>query len=234
MRPAPASSLANEDHDQPTPRSSAQVRTRQAIALFVATVAFGAALYTRRTGNVWLGVGIASTAALGTTLVVGALPKLQHRGMGIVRELGLGAALGLAMALATHAIVPFALELVPGAEAQVRSLYQNLQHVPGPVAALPVLALAVIAEEVVWRGVAIELLDRRVDLAIFGAALCYALPQILSGSWLLFVLALVCGVAWGALRAWRKSLLAPMATHFVWNLVVFVFWPLGPGVPSPL
>ena len=206
--------------DTPTARS------RSILALAIATAAFGAALYTRRTGNVWLGVGIASVCALGSALVLRALPPFRVERRAIPAELALGAVLGLGMALLTHLLVPLALGLLPGAEAQVDALYANLQHPPGPVAALPVLALAVVAEEVVWRGVAIDVLGPNAPRALFGAALLYAIPQVLSGSWLLFVLALVCGVAWGLLRLWRGSLWAPMATHFAWNLVVFVFWPL--------
>ena len=127
--------------DTPTARS------RSILALAIATAAFGAALYTRRTGNVWLGVGIASVCALGSALVLRALPPFRVERRAIPAELALGAVLGLGMALLTHLLVPLALGLLPGAEAQVDALYANLQHPPGPVAALPVLALGGITPE---------------------------------------------------------------------------------------
>ncbi len=198
-----------------------------AITLLVASVAFAAALFTRRTGNVWLGVAVASFVSLGAGWFTDSLVWPERRGWALAREIGIGVVAGAAMAAATHLCAPAALGLIDGAQAEVDALYANLAHPPGPLAALPVLALAVVAEEVVWRGVAMELLaDRPAWVAVGAAAVAYALPQIASGSWLLCVLALVCGSTWGALRRWRGSITAPMATHFVWNLAIFVLWPL--------
>lgn len=197
-----------------------------AITLVVASVAFAVALFTRRTGNVWLGVALASLVSIGAAWLTNASPRVEL-GRGLARETALGAIAGAVMALATQLVAPVALQLVPGAEAEVDALYANLAHPPGPIAALPVLALAVVAEELVWRGVAMELLaERPWWVAVGAAALLYALPQIASGSWLLVALALACGLAWGAMRRWRGGLVAPITTHFVWNLAIFVLWPI--------
>jgi membrane protease YdiL (CAAX protease family) len=52
------------------------------------------------------------------------------------------------------------------------------------------------------------------------------LPQIAFRSPLLVVVALVCGLIWGALRVWTKGLVAPLLAHLLWNLLVFVLFPV--------
>ena len=232
-------SIAEPDTESSTPYSSIQLRERwkQWLALGVSTAAFAAALATRRDGNVWLGVSIASVIAIAASLLAGGWrPMIVEPPKRLAINAVIGVVGGAIMALLTHALVPPTLDLIPRARTEVYWLYENLQDPPGPVWALPVLAFAVLAEELVWRGVAMDILDYRrhpFRAAIFAAGL-YAIPQVASGSWLLVVLALGCGLVWSALRAWRESLIAPALTHFVWNLVVFVFWPLHAAVPTPV
>ena len=163
------------------------------------------------------------------------LPRIRHRTRrDLAREAAIGAGLGVLMALATQILAPIALRIVPSALPEIQALYGNLRHEPGPVGALPVLALAVLTEEVIWRGVTLRWLKVRARpwAAVGGAAVLYAIPQIASHSALLFALALGCGLLWGAIRVWRHSLAAPIACHFVWNLIVFVFWPIPMAVEA--
>ena len=87
-------------------------QTGHAITVGIASVAFAAALFTRRTGNVWLGVAIASIIAIGTAWLTDATPWPERRGWALARELAIGAVLGAAMALATHLLVPVALRSI--------------------------------------------------------------------------------------------------------------------------
>jgi len=88
--------------------------------------------------------------------------------------------------------------------------------------------LVVAAEEQVWRGLAIDLFSKSFGAsgAVLFASLVYVLPQIAFRSPLLVVVALACGLVWGALRVWTHGLLAPLIAHLTWDLLVFVLFPV--------
>jgi hypothetical protein len=54
----------------------------------------------------------------------------------------------------------------------------------------------------------------------------YVLPQIAFRSPLLVIVALSCGLVWGALRVRTRGLLAPLVAHLTWDLLVFVLFPV--------
>ena len=61
------------------------------------------------------------------------------------------------------------------------------------------------------------------------ATLAYARVQIWERKVVLIVAALICGATWGALFAWRDTLVAPVLSHVVWDLAIMVFLPVGIG-----
>ena len=67
-----------------------------------------------------------------------------------------------------------------------------------------------------WRGLG----------TIVALAACYAAATLTLGSSLLVVCALLCGMAWGGLRVATCSLVAPIVAHIVWDLGIFLAWPL--------
>jgi hypothetical protein len=117
---------------------------------------------------------------------------------------------------------------VPAIATEVPKLYALLRQTPGPVWAFPILVLVVVAEEWVWRGLAIELFSQRLTpgRTVLLAASIYVLPQVAFRSPLLVVVAFGCGVIWGALRVWTKGLVAPLLAHLLWDLLVFVLFPV--------
>lgn len=201
-----------------------------------ACLLFAAALATRDRLSVWLSTGLA--AALAMTLcfwVAGpSLRRLFRTRPGNVLQ---GLAGGVAMAWLTHLLYPPTVALLPNLAQQVEGLYADLTAPPGLVAALPVLVLVVVAEECIWRGVLVDAVlgnaagGRRMLAAVVLSSLVYTLPQLGSGSPVLFALALVCGVVWAAQRLWSRSLVTPTLTHLVWNLLVFVAFPLEQVTP---
>jgi CAAX protease family protein len=58
------------------------------------------------------------------------------------------------------------------------------------------------------------------------AALAYALAHAPLGSPLLVAVALLCGMAWGTLRAASGSLVPSLLAHLVWDVLVFLWLPL--------
>jgi membrane protease YdiL (CAAX protease family) len=88
--------------------------------------------------------------------------------------------------------------------------------------------LVVAAEELVWRGLAIDLFSKSLGRsgAVLLASLVYVLPQIAFRSPLLVIVALSCGLVWGGLRVRTGGLLAPLVAHLTWDLLVFVLFPV--------
>ena len=64
---------------------------------------------------------------------------------------------------------------------------------------------------------------------VFLAALTYALAHAPLGSPLLVMVALLCGMAWGALRAASESLVPALVAHLVWDILVLFWLPLDGG-----
>lgn len=178
--------------------------------------------------NIWLGTGAAALTAL---VLLRSSFKRDGDGMWQVtnRNVLVGVVTGLVMSLATWALYPLSGELVPQIHTEVPKLYALLRQTPGPVAAFPVLVVVVLAEECVWRGLAIDLFARgRPGAAtVFLSAVVYTFPQIAFRSPLLVVVAMACGLVWGALRIQTRGLVAPLIAHLTWDLLVFVLYPVA-------
>jgi membrane protease YdiL (CAAX protease family) len=140
-----------------------------------------------------------------------------------------GLAVGLAMSIATWVLYPISAELVPAIQAEVPKLYALLRQPPGPVWAFPVLVLVVTAEELVWRGLAIDLLGKTGTTLrpVLLSSMIYTLPQVAFRSPLLVLVAFLCGTVWGLLRVRTGGLTAPLVAHLVWDVLVFVLFPVA-------
>ena len=221
------SNTASMTRANEAPSIESRPEGRRDIAIVVvATLLFAGALALRQYLNVWATIG-GSSLLLVITALSGraALPVFGKRGAAFDVFFGLAGA-GL-LALATHALYPLAADLIPGLGAQVDHLYADLRDWPGPLYALPLLMLAVIAEELVWRGVLMRQLRwRKSFVAVIIATAAYAIPQVFSGSWVLVAAAVGCGFIWTAMRAYTGGITAPALCHAGWNLVAFVFLPL--------
>jgi uncharacterized protein len=85
------------------------------------------------------------------------------------------------------------------------------------------------AEEIFWRGLIQHRLMRRLG-PVGGtllAALIYAGVHAWSLNVMLVLAALVCGLFWGLLYLWTRSLWPGIISHAVWDLVIFVLLPIG-------
>lgn len=193
-----------------------------------AIAAFGLALWLRGHVNVWLTTGIAGGLCAVLAVWAGGAPLLARLTGGRSHWLR-GIVAGLGMAVATWGVYPWARTWVPDLAVAVARLYAQLQDPPGPVLALPIIALVVVAEELVWRGVVFDVLERRfpVWVAITLGAIVYAVPQLASGSWVLVGLALGCGLVWTAQRQFSGGLLVPTVTHLTWDILIFVAVPVA-------
>ena len=212
--------------EHPTGEHSASAYLMAALA----TLLFGVALHTGdRHGHLLTTSLAACLCLLGFILISWkkrdvVLGKLQ------LRSIGAAALAGLALALFTYATFPIVARWFPEARSEVVRLYSLLnQHAGGPFT-LPLLTLVVLAEEVVWR----ELLFRAIrrhhgsTTTVLASSICYSLPQLAAGSWVLPLVAFGCGLAWGTQRAVSKTVSAPIVSHWVWSTLIFVLLPLVP------
>lgn len=198
------------------------------VALALCTAAFCLAMGLGEVVNVWLGTGLAAGFSIVLMQCLSSV-KATERWAVSSRSAVLGVAVGVAMAGATWLLYPISIELVPSIAVEVPKLYALLRQPPGPVWAFPVLVLVVTAEEVVWRGLAIDVFSRYANRsgAVLLAALLYTLPQIAFRSPLLVFVAFLCGVVWGVLRSRTHGLTAPLLAHLIWDVLVFVLFPVA-------
>lgn len=202
-------------------------RRRLLMVVGVSTLAMALALFTKDTLNIWLTTGLVS----GFVLLLGfgvhgvALRRLFALSW---RGAALGIGTGLLMAVLTKIFYPLGVVWMPQIPSAVAALYTYLAEPPGPFAALPILALVVVAEECIWRGLLIDALYPFYNLVtvVLGSAVIYSLPHLAGRSLILFGVALVCGTIWGLLRVATGSVLVPVLSHLAWNLNIFILFPL--------
>jgi NADH dehydrogenase len=199
------------------PRGAREVRTAPALAL----VALAAAALTgvfAGLRDVWLGM----TAAMGA---LGAAALLFRPVRSRLRASPLRVLAGLAAGGALYGLTRLALVALgavwPGWTAQAGALFAWREG-HGPAFLLPTLAMIVLAEELLWRGVvarwAVERLGRPGGLAV--AALVYALAHLATMNPVLLLAAVVLGLVWGWLSVAVDDLVVPTACHLAWDLLL--------------
>ena len=99
----------------------------------------------------------------------------------------------------------------------------------GPAFLLPTLVLIVVAEEVVWRGLATRFFAERWGRAagILAGAALYAAAHAATLNPLLLVAAVVLGVVWGWLFLATDDLVLPSACHLGWDLLLLFGPPIA-------
>lgn len=86
------------------------------------------------------------------------------------------------------------------------------------------------AEEIFWRGyIQRRLSKKRGDWTAFIiTTLIYTLVHIWSFNFMLIMAALVCGAFWGLMYMYnKKNLVSLIISHAVWDLSVFILFPIG-------
>jgi uncharacterized protein len=109
---------------------------------------------------------------------------------------------------------------------QISTLYKRY----GPSLFWHYLALILIAvpgEEIFWRGFIQKRLMSYISnkASVFVSALMYASAHLYSNQFMLTFTALVAGIVWGWLYAWRRSIPLVVVSHLVFDLFLFVFLP---------
>jgi membrane protease YdiL (CAAX protease family) len=143
------------------------------------------------------------------------------------RAIVVGLVVGAAMTALTYPVFHFAVQTWPELFSDVQRLYQKAST-RSLGSALAWVTVLVVAEELLWRGALLEALRARTSrtAAIAISVAAYAVAQAGTGSWIVGVMALVCGALWTAQRLLTRSLLSSTLSHLIWTQTVIVLHPV--------
>lgn len=111
---------------------------------------------------------------------------------------------------------------------EISLLYK--QMAPSEIWHYIVLILILIpGEEIFWRGFIQKRINKTLSLtkSVLISSVMYASVLIYSGTFILPVAALVSGICWGYLYGWKKSLPLAIVSHLVFDIFLFVIYPLN-------
>jgi membrane protease YdiL (CAAX protease family) len=119
--------------------------------------------------------------------------------------------------------------MFPFAEGEIGSIY-SMKDGTSPWLIGPLLLLVIgPAEEIFWRGFVQRQFSLKMNptWAFVLTTAIYALVHIWAGNFMLVVAAAVVGGVWGLLyRLWPKGLWTLIISHAVWDVVVFLVFPI--------
>lgn len=198
-------------------------RSHCAIAIVLSTIAFATALALRTRSDPFLTT--AAAAILGIALSSWALGRVRLAKLFAISPRGalIAIALGVVLVAVTH----LAYHVVsPMLGHEIRGLYASIDNNIASPVLVAITAGVVVAEELIWRGAALELLapHRRPAAGVLAVAL-YAVPQ-LTSNWILLLAAIGLGSLFTAQRLVTGRLTDPLLTHAVWSVSIFVIAPL--------
>jgi membrane protease YdiL (CAAX protease family) len=193
------------------------------ILAWLCVLAWAVGAFAARTFGVW--------AALGTTGIVLGIACLsrEHAVLVRLRRGGFvaGSLGGLAMTLMTYALYPPIAHAWPKFFHDANHLYGAFTSLSPLIATLLLLPI-IVSEELVWRGVVQTAFMHRLG-DIPGAvvvAFIYAAAHAPTGSPVLVVAALGCGLVWSALRVWTGGIIASLIAHMIWDFSVLLIHPI--------
>jgi len=141
--------------------------------------------------------------------------------------------IGLVSALVLHGIFWLGNEvssiLFPFASKEISSIYLNKAQLPPAVIGLLLVFVMGPAEEIYWHGFIQRTFSHRLGAAagVLLTTTIYAVVHVVALNFMLFVAAGVCGLFWGVLYQREQSLVPVIISHSVWDLMIFVLFPLG-------
>lgn len=167
------------------------------------------------------------SAAVCVILLIARGHALRARLRPTVKNVALGVGMGVLMTVCTYPAFDLARWLFPELVSNVADLYRQSQNERLGVALVAVLVILA-AEELLWRGAWYEAWCLRIG-PLKASLLCvasYALTQLCSGSFIVCLLAIVCGAVWTAMRHYSGSLVPSLIAHAIWTPTVILLIPV--------
>jgi membrane protease YdiL (CAAX protease family) len=118
--------------------------------------------------------------------------------------------------------------LLPFASGEISSIYALGGQAPRWLLILLLAALIAPCEEIFWRGLIQSTFSEHFgDVRGFLLmAAAYALVHVWAWNLTLMGAALICGLFWGFMVHRLKSLIPSIISHVIWDLAIFVFYPV--------
>ena len=119
--------------------------------------------------------------------------------------------------------------MFPFAEGQIGTIYAMRDGTSWTLIGLLLFLVVGPAEEIFWRGYVQHSLGEKFSptIAFLATTAIYMLVHIWSLNFMLLVAAAVAGGLWGLMyRLWPKRLWALVISHAVWDMAVFVLFPI--------
>lgn len=179
--------------------------------------------------NFWLTMSVAGVVL--TTLSLALSPDL----LGVLKSTFSAKHIALGVALAALLWCIFwvgdkvACWMFPFAEGEIGSIYSMKDGTSPWLIGLLLLLVIGPAEEIFWRGFVQRQFSLKMNStwAFVLTTAIYALVHIWAGNFMLVVAAAVVGGVWGLLyRLWPKGLWTLIISHAVWDVVVFLVFPI--------
>ena len=189
------------------------------LGLVIAGVAWAAMFALGRDGF-WRRATLAGLA-IGVYALVAQRRRLSGLFVLSAVEVGIGAVSGVALYAVFWIGDRLLRRLFPSFAAEVSALYA-VRAETQPATMPLVLCVIGPAEELFWRGLVQARAGVLVMLVAYGAVHLWERKAIL------IVAAIVGGAWWGALFAWRGTLVAPIVSHLLWDLMIIVWFPVRP------
>jgi membrane protease YdiL (CAAX protease family) len=205
-----------------------------ALLPIVAAALFGPLMAWRRLGplDFWWGM---SASVAGLVILSAVVDKTQRSSLlqdwkeGLAQKIGLGVLSALVLYGVFWGGNAISRAVFPAAAKDIGAVYAFRQD--ASIIRIGLLIVFVIGpgEELFWRGFLQRRWQKRLGLrsSWLLAAGFYALVHIGSGNLMLVLSALVCGLYWGALYARFRSAIMVAVSHTLWDLLIFIIFPLG-------
>jgi membrane protease YdiL (CAAX protease family) len=176
--------------------------------------------------GIWLSVG-AAAAVLMAAALAGSSAKWSDLLRPSAPRLAIGFGAAAALVVLSEVLYLPLTRAWPALAAESHRLFA-LFGAPTPLQAWVVLPAIAAAEEVIFRGALLDVLEARWprSQAALVATAAYGLAHAASGRWALVGLAVVCGGLWTFLRSATRSLWPSLVCHVGWDLAILVIWPL--------
>ncbi len=115
-----------------------------------------------------------------------------------------------------------------GREQNLGAIYGNRSELAPQGVALLLFFPIGFGEEFYWRGLVQKYFSERwaKGAAYAVTTLIYTAVHLSTGNPVLILAALVCGLFWGGLYAWRGQLLPVLISHMVWDPFIFIVRPI--------
>ena len=132
-----------------------------------------------------------------------------------------------------HLAISLAYVFVIGSSAQwstqLVSVYNNASDTPQWLIAILLVFPIASGEELFWRGTVQRLLANRYGSfpALLLATLLYTLIHLPALNPALLIAAAVCGLYWGIMYLYFKSIIPSLISHIIWDILIFLVWPIG-------